>query len=418
MSTFNSLEFDGVNSLEYGIYITGESVYNAPERDVESLEIAGRNGDYLLDKGRWKNIDVTYNAGTFGSDQSEFATKIRQFRNLLASRYGYHRLTDTYNPNEYRLGVFKNAVEVEASSYKRAGEFDLVFNCKPQRYLTSGETELTVTSGQTINNPTLFDSSPLLEAEGTGTIQIGNSTVVINNFAIDDLLLADSGTVYLHHVEYNTADYALLNDGDEIVLQAGTTFTTDVLPASTNTVNITAVTVAIDSSSDVAAHATSPTPEGSYNRGRVFKVIVDEPITVLKNAAQSTITIQANLTASYTVNGTARSASWVQKYYIIFENREVRFEAGAAQWPNDLGGGFEFQNGKIVGKSTRQATDSPIFIDCDIGEAYVVTDGVVSPFNAYIDLGSDLPTIAPGATVISFDNTITSLKVTPRWWIL
>lgn len=54
MSTFNSLEFDGVNSLNHGIYITGESVYNAPERDVESLEIAGRNGDYLLDKGRWK----------------------------------------------------------------------------------------------------------------------------------------------------------------------------------------------------------------------------------------------------------------------------------------------------------------------------------------------------------------------------
>ena len=125
---FNSLEFDGVNSLSNDVFITGEAVYDAPERDVEMIEIPGRNGDFQLDNGRWKNIEVSYKAGVFGSDQNEFATKIRNYRNLLASRIGYKRLTDTYNPDEYRLGTFVNALEAKSASRKRAGEFDIVFS--------------------------------------------------------------------------------------------------------------------------------------------------------------------------------------------------------------------------------------------------------------------------------------------------
>ena len=43
-------------------------------------------------------------------------------------------------------------------------------------------------------------------------------------------------------------------------------------------------------------------------------------------------------------------------------------------------------------------------------------DGEAKSLNAYIDLGSDLPVLAPGANTITFDNTITDLKVVPRWW--
>ena len=87
MAIFNSLTFDGQNSLDNGVYITAESSYDAPERDIEEIEIAGRNGAFLLDKGRWKNIEVTYKAGAFGSNQTEFASKIKNFRNLLALQY-------------------------------------------------------------------------------------------------------------------------------------------------------------------------------------------------------------------------------------------------------------------------------------------------------------------------------------------
>ena len=44
----NYLIFDGRSSRDYGLYISGSGAFNAPERDVERVEIAGRSGDLIL----------------------------------------------------------------------------------------------------------------------------------------------------------------------------------------------------------------------------------------------------------------------------------------------------------------------------------------------------------------------------------
>lgn len=59
---FNSLVFGGVNSADYGIYITGEGVFNAPKRAVNMVAVPGRNGSIAIDQGHWENIEVTYPA--------------------------------------------------------------------------------------------------------------------------------------------------------------------------------------------------------------------------------------------------------------------------------------------------------------------------------------------------------------------
>ena len=140
---FKALSFDNVSSRTYGVYITGEAVYNAPERDVEMVEIPGRNGSFALDKGRFQNIEVSYPAGIFADNEADFAAAISDFRNFLCSRKGYVRLTDEYNPSEYRMAIYKSGLEVSPAQLK-AGEFEIVFDCKPQRWLTSGEDAVTI----------------------------------------------------------------------------------------------------------------------------------------------------------------------------------------------------------------------------------------------------------------------------------
>ena len=97
---YKSLTFDNQTSREYGVYITGEAVYNAPERAVEMISIPGRNGSFALDQGRFENIEVTYPAGIFAENESDFAQAVSDFRNFLCSKKGYCRLTDEYNPSE------------------------------------------------------------------------------------------------------------------------------------------------------------------------------------------------------------------------------------------------------------------------------------------------------------------------------
>ena len=72
--------------------------------------------------------------------------------------------------------------------------------------------------------------------------------------------------------------------------------------------------------------------------------------------------------------------------------------------------------GTVTGYSTQSVLSGQTYIDCDLGEAFKIVDGEAKSLNAYIDLGSDLPVLAPGANTITFDNTITDLKVVPRWW--
>lgn len=142
-TNFNTFTFDGENSRNYGVYITGEGVFNAPERNVEMVEIPGRNGAFALDKGNFNNIEVTYPAGIFADTEADFAQAVSDMRNWLCSKVGYVRLEDDYNPNEYRMAIYKSGLEVD-HDFLIAGEFDLVFECKPQRYLKSGETPITI----------------------------------------------------------------------------------------------------------------------------------------------------------------------------------------------------------------------------------------------------------------------------------
>jgi hypothetical protein len=69
---------------------------------------------------------------------------------------------------------------------------------------------------------------------------------------------------------------------------------------------------------------------------------------------------------------------------------------------------------KIV--STATTYGHPTLIDCETGETYTIQNGVAMSLGRYVSLGSELPTLASGANTITYDNTITSLKLTPRWW--
>lgn len=181
--------FGKIRSDSYGIYISGSGTHNAPEEDVEMIEIPGRNGDLLIRKNRFKNEKVKYPAFTFAKDAEGYAAKIREIRNALKSQGGYQRLQDTYNPDEFRIASFTDAITTNDTAALKAGSFDLVFNCKPQRYLLKGEEEIEFenNSGGSANwkivNPTRFSSKPLIKVTGYGTLQIGDYNIIISGTA-------------------------------------------------------------------------------------------------------------------------------------------------------------------------------------------------------------------------------------------
>lgn len=233
MAIFNSLTFDGVDSLEHGVYITGSAAYNAPEREIEMIPIPGRNGSLAIDNGRFENIIVTYPAGIFADNQVEFAEKMRDFRNILVSRYSYVRITDTYNPDEFRVGLYRAGLEVEPTRYNSAAEFEIVFECKPQRFLTSGDEVLNIQyeadyltdhnlepiethSGDkietgyrdaTFSNPTQFESKPMIIVPSNGGINLNGSIISIEGVGPFPIYIdTEMGAIYTEDDEGNKSN--------------------------------------------------------------------------------------------------------------------------------------------------------------------------------------------------------------------
>lgn len=170
------LIFDGVHSDTYGAFLIGNGIYNAPEREYERISIPGRNGDLLIDNGRYSNLELEYDAII----HSNLNENLSNLKNIFMSKTGYRRLEDTFYPDEFRLAQYSGIFETEKLIVGDVAHFKLRFDCKPQRFLKSGETTVTFSSNGNLSNPTQMTALPLVRVYGTGQLTIGGNTIKIN----------------------------------------------------------------------------------------------------------------------------------------------------------------------------------------------------------------------------------------------
>ena len=211
----NWFSFGGLDSRDFGIYISGHGVFNAPARQYEMIEVPGRNGDLIGIERRLSNIQLTYPAFIY----SDFKRQMTAMKSAFMSKIGYQKLIDTYYPDEYRMAVFQGGIEVETTDRNDAGQFDLVFNCKPQRYLLTGAEQVDITTSLKLVNPTDCPAKPLIRVYGYGNLGIGSETVTIaNQFTYVDIdsemMDCYSGTQNANaYVSFSGNDFPELNPG-------------------------------------------------------------------------------------------------------------------------------------------------------------------------------------------------------------
>lgn len=425
---YKALEFDGVSSRTYGVYITGEAVYNAPERDVEMVTIPGRNGTYALDNGRFENIEVSYPAGIFAETEADFRQAISEFRNFLCSRKGYVRLQDEYNPDEYRLAVYKSGLEVDPAML-RAGEFDIVFDCKPQRFLTSGETAVSVDSGDTLTNPTLFEASPMIVATVSSSFNTGSIKIANSNYPAGDryeiwLTNGDTGNIVFvegkseWYFSYKVSKFESGNEMSVTLSSAGLAFK----PLNANPIEITSYS----KTSGTLNTSVSNVEYRTSVHGSLYPVIWFDINQVVSLSA----TEDGEIKDTYTVNvkRTPSGGSAVTTAYTVEVSAQINVAGVSAQFaararvpstspgdsritPVSAGDAIKY----AAGYSTVPALDGTVYIDTAIGMAYKYdASGNRINLNRFVEMRSDLPVLAPGENTIT--HYVGSLNIAPRWW--
>lgn len=218
---YEYLIFNGRSSLDFKVRISGAGTYKSPERDISSIEIPGRNGSLTLDNGRFKNVRTTYEAFI----AEEFEENFSAFKNFLQQDSDYHRLEDTYHPDEYRMARFLGPLDPDVK-FNEAGSFTLSFDRMPQRWLTSGESPTRISSAAavTLYNPTQYKALPkIVVTAGTGQIRVNDTilTLTANNGAtVIDSEMQDcyeGATNRNKQLTLNSGSYPALEPGSNVI---------------------------------------------------------------------------------------------------------------------------------------------------------------------------------------------------------
>lgn len=181
--------FGGVSSAAFlaRVFPT-QSMLKAPAHKYTSVSVPGRSGALLMDLASFDNITREYDLQIVGDTE---LSRFIALRNYLASCAGYLRLTDSFDTAHYYMAAYTEAFDnmtADWHSQKRA-RGTIAFDCKPQRYLLTGETVTTLTASGTITNPTRFPSKPLLRVYGSGVVGVGgtNITIASHSYAYMDI---------------------------------------------------------------------------------------------------------------------------------------------------------------------------------------------------------------------------------------
>lgn len=232
------ITFNSVSSATVGINVETFPTYETPERDYESIHVPGRNGDVVIDTGTFRNTIRSYKVSMVASSSVPYYKTMNKVAEWLHSGSGYCRLEDTYEPDYYTYGYYKQKTSFE-NLFNEAGRATLNFECKPQRYLKTGDDVVTFSSPGTITNPTKYTSLPIITIttdNTTGTVGIGNCSFTVKDGAGTITVNSETQDVYTgtanknYYVTLVSGSFPTLESGSNTITFSGGVTKVEIIP--------------------------------------------------------------------------------------------------------------------------------------------------------------------------------------------
>lgn len=231
----NGFNFNGKNSLDFGIRIEDGVSFDSPERDVEFYEIKGRDGDLILDNSRLKSLEKSFPIVLFPVKGKVIEEQLTEISNWLKSSARISDLTYTKEPNYVYKATIIDRYPIESflNKYKKAV---ISFRIQPYKYLKTGLNEITLPSS--IANPTNRTAKPILTIKGTGniTVTIGKSVLMLKNVEsgvrIDSLAQTITTLDKTRNLFTNMTSYPfpVIESGTQKITVTGTTTDVKIIP--------------------------------------------------------------------------------------------------------------------------------------------------------------------------------------------
>lgn len=206
---------DGKSSIDFNTWVATSNLFDGAEHDDESIEIPGRNGTIVLSNNRYKNFIGKMTCYI----PKEMQSHVNALRAFLSSNHQYRRLEENLHPDLYLMARYKGGFSLSQSD--RAGAaFDLVFDCKPQKFLKIGEIPVQFVENGSIFNFTSYPSKPRIRCYGSaGSVTIGG--ISVNVSSASSYADIDSELMEVYEGKQSLNSKTVLTNGEFPVIKPG-----------------------------------------------------------------------------------------------------------------------------------------------------------------------------------------------------
>ena len=223
---------DGIDARSAGIQLQTPIEFSEAVPVVEAQTIPGRNGDLIWETGSYENRSGSASCFCLQKDVEKAVSSAGRF---LMGKKGYRRLETSDDPDHYWMARAENSPRIE-QRLRTLSPFEIGFDCKPQRFLKSGEHAIEFYANGVLFNQYGQIALPFitLYGNGAGTITIGDCVVDVKT--LNGMLYLDSDTQNAYNndgnqnLNINAPVFPVLVDGENKILFSGDIERVEIIP--------------------------------------------------------------------------------------------------------------------------------------------------------------------------------------------
>ena len=188
--------YKGKSSKDMHLRVLNDVTFTSPTRDVNVIQVPGRDGDIVMDNGRYSSVTRTIPCRLEVPEGIHVEQLKSDINNWLIDDGRFHEFSWENDPNFKYLA----RVEGDVSSRRmlsRLGRTAIDFRMHPIKYLRSSLTEQAVPSGTNVQNQFNIDAKPIIRIVGGGdmTVNVGGRPLVLQGISGGCLIDSENQTI-------------------------------------------------------------------------------------------------------------------------------------------------------------------------------------------------------------------------------
>ncbi len=223
---------DGIDARSVGIQLQAPIEFSEAVPIFEAQTIPGRNGDLIWETGSYENRGASASCFCLQKDVEKAISSAGRF---LMGKKGYRRLETSNDPDHYWMARVENSPRIE-QRLRTLSPFEIGFDCKPQRFLKSGEHAIEFYANGVLFNQYGQIALPFITLYGqvAGSLTIGDCMVEVK--ALDGVLYLDSDTQNAYNdsgnqnLNINAPIFPVLGDGEIPIAFSGGIERVEIIP--------------------------------------------------------------------------------------------------------------------------------------------------------------------------------------------